>query len=268
MKKLTALRGATQVLNEENDIVLQLAALYDALLQENQFKEEDVVSIIFSVTSDITVKNPAAALRASGRASATALFSTLEPPSSSLPRVIRVLIHCYLEEACFLRHIYRNGAEILRPDFSAPPPPKDSGKLAGKQDEGWYQDAVRMTQSQEDYLEMAAFLAEKNGEVRVTALAAELGFSKASVSAALKMLEEKDLIKHERYGTVQLTNKGRTLAAEIREKHDLLKKFLCDTRGVAAGIAEKDACKMEHILSEETFIKLRAFVARSEKLVK
>jgi DtxR family Mn-dependent transcriptional regulator len=116
-----------------------------------------------------------------------------------------------------------------------------------------------MTQSQEDYLEMVSFLSDE-GKVRVTDIAARLGFSKPSVLTALKLLEEKALIRHERYGSVSLTEKGRELAGEIRERHMLIKEFLCKKLGVSEETAEKDACKMEHVLSEETFEKLKSFI--------
>jgi DtxR family Mn-dependent transcriptional regulator len=119
-----------------------------------------------------------------------------------------------------------------------------------------------MTQSKEDYLEMVSFLADESfgkGEARVTDIAARLGFSKPSVLAALKWLVEQDLITHERYGTVELTHKGRQKAAEIRERHDFLTGFLSRIIGVDADTAEKDACKIEHILSPETLLKLKEF---------
>ena len=122
-----------------------------------------------------------------------------------------------------------------------------------------------MTQSQEDYLEMVGFLSEKNGEARVTAIATELGFSKPSVLAALKTLEEKELVRHERYGAVFLTEKGRELAGEIQKKHRMITKFLHEVIGVSPEIAEKDACRMEHVLSGETVGKLRAFMAAGKK---
>ncbi|MDR2509730.1 MAG: metal-dependent transcriptional regulator [Spirochaetaceae bacterium] len=122
---------------------------------------------------------------------------------------------------------------------------------------------MKMTASQEDYLEMVSFLSEQNESVRVTAIAAELGFSKPSVTAALKLLEEKSLIKHERYGDIQLTEKGRALAAEIRQKHEVLTAFLHEVLGVNKKTAEQDACKMEHVLSDETFTKLKKFVAKT-----
>ncbi|MDR3356599.1 MAG: metal-dependent transcriptional regulator [Spirochaetaceae bacterium] len=117
-----------------------------------------------------------------------------------------------------------------------------------------------MTQSQEDYLEMVSFLSDE-GRVRVTDIALRLGFSKPSVLTALRLLEEKDLVRHERYGSVSLTDKGRELAGEIRERHFLIKAFLEKNLGVCEETAEKDACKMEHTLSKETFEKLKAFVS-------
>jgi DtxR family Mn-dependent transcriptional regulator len=113
-----------------------------------------------------------------------------------------------------------------------------------------------MTQSMEDYLEMVSFLADE-GAVRLTDIAARLGFTKPSVHAALKSLAEQGLVEHKRYCPVTLTEKGRELALEIRERHDLIKSFLIEFLDVDAEIAEKDACKMEHILSKETLEKMR-----------
>jgi chorismate mutase len=119
MKRVSGVRGATKVLNEEADIVNQLAALYDALLCENAISEADIISLIFSVTGDITAKNPASALRQSGRAGELALFSTQEPKTDGAPEgIIRLLLHCYMDEERKPQHIFRNGAEALRPDFA------------------------------------------------------------------------------------------------------------------------------------------------------
>jgi chorismate mutase len=120
-KKLFALRGAAQCLNHGEDITRQVTALYDELLGANNLAEGDIVSLIFSVTGDLDAKNPAAALRQSGRGGDLALFSLQEADiSGGLERTIRVLIHCYLPEDAVPRHIYRNGAEVLRPDRSRP----------------------------------------------------------------------------------------------------------------------------------------------------
>ena len=106
---------------------------------------------------------------------------------------------------------------------------------------------------------MVSFLSDE-GRVRVTDIARRLGFSKPSVLTGLRLLEEKELIKHERYGSVSLTDKGRELAGEIRERHVLIKAFLEKTLGGCEETAEKDACRMEHDISEETFEKLKSFL--------
>ncbi|MDR2619320.1 MAG: chorismate mutase, partial [Treponema sp.] len=95
-QRLFALRGACRCLNEEGDLGNQVCALYDELLERNGLEETDLVSIIFSMTEDLDVKNPAAALRQAGRAREAALFVTQEARvRGSLERTIRVLIHCY-----------------------------------------------------------------------------------------------------------------------------------------------------------------------------
>jgi DtxR family Mn-dependent transcriptional regulator len=120
-----------------------------------------------------------------------------------------------------------------------------------------------MTQSLEDYLEMVSFLAD-DGEVRVTDIASRLGVSKPSVLTALKTLEEQGLLEHERYRSVALTKLGVDRAAEIRGRHYFLTAFLHDVVGVDGETAEKDACKMEHILSEETLQKMK-LLAQAQK---
>ncbi|MDR2258312.1 MAG: chorismate mutase [Treponema sp.] len=118
-KKICALRGATRCRNEEEDITNQVAALYDELLAANRLAEGDIISLIFSVTRDLDAKNPAAALRQSGRGGDLALFALQEADVQGGPdRIIRILLHCYLGSGVLPRHIYRNGAEILRPDRS------------------------------------------------------------------------------------------------------------------------------------------------------
>jgi chorismate mutase len=120
MKKLSALRGATQCVNSEDDIARQVSAMYDCLLSLNNVTEQDIVSLQFSVTDDIDAANPAAVLRKTGRAKDIALFAVQEAFSKdSLPRTVRCMLHCYMDEGSSPRHIYRNGAEVLRPDRGA-----------------------------------------------------------------------------------------------------------------------------------------------------
>ena len=117
MKRLYALRGAVQCRNTVDDICKQISLMYDELLCANELEEKDIVSVIFSVTSDLTAINPCTALRLSGRGEALALFSSREPETrNSLEMTVRALVHCYLEEGSNARHVYKNGAEVLRPD--------------------------------------------------------------------------------------------------------------------------------------------------------
>jgi chorismate mutase len=117
MKKLTAIRGAVCVRNDPADITAKIAHVYDLMTGRNGIREEDIVSLIFSVTSDIDAKNPASALRESGRARDLALFSVQEPYiKGGLPGVIRLLLHCYMKENTTPTHIYTEGAEALRSD--------------------------------------------------------------------------------------------------------------------------------------------------------
>jgi DtxR family Mn-dependent transcriptional regulator len=118
-----------------------------------------------------------------------------------------------------------------------------------------------MTESLEDYLEMVSFLSDE-GEVRVTDIALRLDVSKPSVLTALKTLEDQELIQHERYQCVNLTKKGAARAQEIRKRHRFLTDFLVSVVGVDAETAERDACKMEHVLSPETLKKMKAMTAK------
>jgi DtxR family Mn-dependent transcriptional regulator len=121
-----------------------------------------------------------------------------------------------------------------------------------------------MTQSLEDYLEMVSFLSD-DGEVRVTDIASRLGVSKPSALTAIRNLEEQGLLEHERYRAVTLTQKGAIRASEIRDRHSFLTSFLHDVLGVNPETAEDDACKMEHILSEETLKKMKLLAKASKK---
>jgi chorismate mutase len=116
-KKLIALRGACQAENTSSDMIKQVCALYDELLHQNNLIEDDIVSIVFSLTPDLDEKNPAAALRQGGKAADLALFAVQEAVvKGGLERCVRILIHAYADEGKPLHHIYQNGAEVLRPD--------------------------------------------------------------------------------------------------------------------------------------------------------
>ena len=120
-------------------------------------------------------------------------------------------------------------------------------------------------QSAEDYLEAVLVLEHKERLVRVTGLARHLGVSKPSVVSALAGLDSKGLVRHERYGAVELTDAGRQRALETYRRHRLLRGFLEEVLQVTPDTAEKDACRMEHDLSPETVERLLKFVDKRTK---
>ena len=116
IKKLRALRGAVCCEDNEAGISSAVVNLYSRILMENSLSEKDIVSIQFTVTSDIKALNPASTLRKNGFAKNTALFCALEPcMEGSLPKTIRILIYYYSRKKP--SHIYMGGAEVLRPDL-------------------------------------------------------------------------------------------------------------------------------------------------------
>ncbi len=107
-------------------------------------------------------------------------------------------------------------------------------------------------ESSENYLETILILSKARPVVRSVDIANELGFKKSSVSVAMKNLREKNLITVTVEGFIYLTKEGREIAEMIYERHELLSSWL--TRlGVDKEIAQKDACRIEHVISKESF---------------
>lgn len=117
-----------------------------------------------------------------------------------------------------------------------------------------------MYESGENYLETILMLKERNGSVRSIDIARELEFSKPSVSRAVGILKESGYITVEDGGELCLTAAGIKTAKAIYEKHKMLTAFLMKVADVNEEIAEADACKMEHILSEEVYIGIKNFM--------
>ncbi len=114
-------------------------------------------------------------------------------------------------------------------------------------------------ESSEDYLERILMLQEKRkkNDIRAIDIAKDMSFSKASVSVALKKLKEQELINVEPHTSViTLTDKGYEIANKIYERHKLISKWLLDL-GVSEETAARDACLIEHDLSDETFAILK-----------
>lgn len=120
-KRLAAIRGATCVTNTKEDITKWVCQMCNEIVEKNNLTAQEIVSIQFTVTKDITKLNPATALRNGDmkiNVSAIPLFCALEPEmEGSLESVIRVLVHCYMNEFSNRHNVYINGAERLRPDF-------------------------------------------------------------------------------------------------------------------------------------------------------
>ncbi|MGJ0848053.1 iron (metal) dependent repressor, DtxR family [Tissierella praeacuta DSM 18095] len=117
-----------------------------------------------------------------------------------------------------------------------------------------------MYESGEMYLETILILSKRNGQVRSIDIARELDYSKPSVSRAMGNLKEDGYILVDHNGYIELTDKGRTKAKDIYEKHKVLTTFLTDIIKVTPEIGEEDACRIEHVISDETFIKLKRFL--------
>ena len=110
------------------------------------------------------------------------------------------------------------------------------------------------------YLETILLLSKKDGEARITDIAAEMNVAKSSVHIAMHTLSDKGFLKQEKYGAVNLTESGKTYAADIYSRHELLTAFFIDVIGVDTATAEKDACAIEHIISAEAIDKIKGLM--------
>ena len=116
---------------------------------------------------------------------------------------------------------------------------------------------MALTSSMEDYLEAVLILQQKRSSVRSVDIAVHLGVTKPSVSRAVKELSKFGHIIKNTDGTLSLTDSGLQIATQIYEKHLFFTKQLIEA-GVPEEIAKKDACKLEHVISEESFARLKS----------
>jgi Mn-dependent DtxR family transcriptional regulator len=112
---------------------------------------------------------------------------------------------------------------------------------------------MKIQESGENYLEAIYILTLQNGSVRSIDIANYLNFSKPSVSRAMGILKEAGYIIMEPSGNIVLTPKGRKKAGSVYERHTLIAKFLQMTLGVDSNIALQDSCRIEHVISDESF---------------
>ena len=122
-----------------------------------------------------------------------------------------------------------------------------------------------LNESAENYLETILILSQKLPVVRSVDIANELGFKKSSVSVAMKNLREKEHIKVDEQGFIHLTPSGLEIANMIYERHTLLSSWLIHL-GVPSDVAAADACKMEHVISKESFEAIKRHVYENKEV--
>ena len=115
---------------------------------------------------------------------------------------------------------------------------------------------MALTSSMEDYLEAVLILHQKHGSVRGVDIAVYLGVTKPSVSRAVKELSKSRYIVKNTDGTLSLTESGLQIATQIYEKQQFFTRQLIEA-GVPQDIAAQDACRLEHVISETSFQKLK-----------
>jgi len=118
-----------------------------------------------------------------------------------------------------------------------------------------------LLESGEMYLETILILQKKNDKVRSIDISAEMQFSKPSVSRAVKLLKTNGYINVDPNGYITFTDKGRKIAEDIYDRHTVLTECLISL-GVPEETASKDACKIEHDLSSETFLAIKNHMAK------
>ena len=120
---------------------------------------------------------------------------------------------------------------------------------------------MQINESAENYLETIYRLSKTHPVVRSVDVAEETGFKKSSVSVAMKNLREHEHITVTKEGFIYLTDSGKAIAEMIFERHELLTAWLTGL-GVDASVASEDACKLEHVLSKESFEAIKNFITK------
>ncbi|MEE0409480.1 MAG: metal-dependent transcriptional regulator [Clostridia bacterium] len=117
---------------------------------------------------------------------------------------------------------------------------------------------MAIKESAENYLETILLLSQKNKSVRSIDIANEMNFTKASISVAMKKLREDGFITVDNDGAICLTSKGKSIAEKVYDRHQTIAGILI-ALGVKEETAYEDSCKIEHILSQESFEKIRTY---------
>ena len=121
---------------------------------------------------------------------------------------------------------------------------------------------MKMNESAENYLEAILVIKNKKGYVRSIDIAHELSFTKPSVSIAMKSFRAEGYITVDESGNISLTEKGLEIAQSVYERHRIIAKALI-ALGVSEDAAYEDSCKIEHVISKESFEKLKEFLSKN-----
>ena len=122
---------------------------------------------------------------------------------------------------------------------------------------------MKIQESAENYLETILILRQRIGDVRSVDIANELGYSKPSISIAMRNLRENNYINVDKNGFITLLPPGQEIAERMYERHTFLTHCL-SSLGVAPEIAAEDACRIEHVISAESFEAIKAYVKKTE----
>lgn len=120
--------------------------------------------------------------------------------------------------------------------------------------------AINKSESREDYIESILMLKREKGAVRSIDIVNHFGYSRPSISRAVGLLRKEGLIVVDDSGYIELTPEGMEMAKGVYSRHRTLLKFL-EKLGVSEAVAENDACRIEHILSQESMDRIKEFIA-------
>jgi Mn-dependent DtxR family transcriptional regulator len=123
----------------------------------------------------------------------------------------------------------------------------------------------KLTAAMEDYLKTIYRMSHRSATIHVSAIAAEMGLSKASVCRATDFLSGKGLLSKSKYQGLSLTAEGCKQAAHLSQKNSIIQRFFCNILNVHPDIAEKDACSVEHCLSFESFQSICDYLENHEQ---
>lgn len=117
-----------------------------------------------------------------------------------------------------------------------------------------------LSANMEDYLETIYFQDMEGHPAKVKHIADSMGVSKPSVTEALSVLQDRGLVLHQKYGDIELTDKGRRTADKIYRRHKMFKQLFEEVLSIPSAQAEDDACKVEHLVSEKTVDHVEKFL--------